>query len=397
VVLTPGGDVGPRAGARPVRSASSPGARARNTVTVALFVAVAVAGSACGGPRAADPSGAPAPAGNRAAPAATTATAAIPEANARFSFDDPPPAPPLANAGRDFPAIYRSLESYWRWMWAHRPDPSIASRIYVPGSTARSALDLTLLPFAQRGARVYWTGTRVRSVSVFEDGATEVTLRVRWNTGTYHVVTRELGEELAVPGRWTDEHVVLRADRRGRWRIAARYATPFTPPRVQQPGEVWPDVGFDGSVPPPPVAGRGAPPEAAVRTLLDVVRWMFAHHPDASATPEVFDDDEPGFRPMQDRLGRYAARGRRFFAPFDVIAVKILDDRDDYVTARVEVRAGAGQVVAADGSVTGRSEPWAGAVTAVVHRDAGGYWRFADLFAADDQPDPDNPLRIPSP
>ncbi len=75
----------------------------------------------------------------RPAPPAT----AVPVAG---STDTTPP-PPLHVTGTDYVAITKSLTDYRDWLYAHHPDPALASSIYREGTSAYEQLvaDLTKL------------------------------------------------------------------------------------------------------------------------------------------------------------------------------------------------------------------------------------------------------------
>lgn len=361
---------------------------------LATMLALALLAGACGGAFAGEGSTPVHPSAPVATATPTTVDAGRP--TPAYSFDNQVPAPPLRNTGRDFPAVYRSLIAYTRWIWAHRPDSTIVARVFEPWSPAIEALAETFVPVARRGARVAWSSWAVRSVRVVHEAEREVTLHVIESRGKSRVITEELGVELELPGSTHDEYVRLRADHDGRWRISARYSTPFEPERVQRPGEVWPDVSFDGSVPPPPAAGPGVGAADATRSLFEAVWWMLAHNPDATVAEQVFAADSPGFEPSEALFRRLREARQRFTAPVEIGKVTVVDDRDAYASVRVHLEVGAGRLVTAGGSLVTTTPPWEGDVTAVVNRDPGGYWRIDDLFAADPaQPDPDNPLRVP--
>ena len=69
------------------------------------------------------------------APSTTTTTTPPP-----YSFDGSVPAPPLVNTGTDYEAIFRSLDAYEHWLFAHNPNEALAGEIVVVGTELYEAL-----------------------------------------------------------------------------------------------------------------------------------------------------------------------------------------------------------------------------------------------------------------
>jgi hypothetical protein len=134
--------------------------------------------------------------------------------------DDVTPPPPIHATGTDYPAIARSLQGYRYWLLAHHPDATLASEVYVRGTTAYQDLVSDLdylrtkrqalvsvnqhLTFTTASVRGSLTTLRVHEVLI-EDRILDRRRRV--------VSTTSYPEP-------NDYVVVMTRDARGRWRTA---------------------------------------------------------------------------------------------------------------------------------------------------------------------------------
>lgn len=180
---------------------------------------LALAGAGCSGD---DDASADASSTTTAAPAATTTTQAPATTTTTvpppYSFDGSVPPPPLEITGDDFDAIYRSLDTYANWQYAHNPDTNLVGEVAAPGSPQFATLTDDLAQLSESNLRFFDEGSIVESVEVADTGDDIVTL----------VVVYAAGRGVAVDSSGTvlddDSHGPIRqisllsVDAAGRWK-----------------------------------------------------------------------------------------------------------------------------------------------------------------------------------
>ncbi len=152
-----------------------------------------------------------------APPAPTTTTLAPPPL---YSFDGSVPAPPLNITGDDFDAIFRSLNAYLSWLYAHNPDIELVSEIASPGSAQHDTIVQDLGSVAQRELRIY-DDALVESVEVADTAEGIVTLRVRYSGGRRVLVDNAGNIVDDTPFAPLDQIVLLSTSPTGQWRVSS--------------------------------------------------------------------------------------------------------------------------------------------------------------------------------
>jgi hypothetical protein len=320
--------------------------------------------------------------GGHAAPAAPRPPAVVPE---RASAPPTAPRPPSGVA-----AAYRDLRAREARALA-RERPLAALALHAAGPL-RDRLAATLAAAELAGASVAGGVVTVESVHVVRAGRRRATVRVVERASPWSIVA---SGALPPPAARVADDVVLRRVA-GRWRVEARYASPWEPGRVQRPGEHWPALSHDGSVPPPRLHLRGDP-ATALRSIVRLLAWLHAHRPDPALLDACTSEHGPAREVLAARLRGLAAQGVRLGPRWRVEQVTRRDARGGAVDLVITVRAGPGALVDAHGRIIGVAPAWSGDLAVTLVADLGGHWRLADLFPADLSawPDATNPLRIP--
>jgi hypothetical protein len=156
-----------------------------------------------------------------AAASTTTTTAASTATEVRRWTGDGTPAPRLRNRGNDHVAVFQSLERYRRWLEAHRPDPRLVPRVWVPKTAIATKFTRHLGELQAR--RLRWVDVGDRSVArVVSVAGGIVSLHVdEHTTGVRLLDEHDRVVDTARQGPVLRLIVLLQRDPRGRWRIAS--------------------------------------------------------------------------------------------------------------------------------------------------------------------------------
>lgn len=127
--------------------------------------------------------------------------------------------PAVGNTGRDYVAIYRSLDGYRMWLQAHAPDPAKVDRVWSYGSEIADEWRRLLARLQRRHQRWATVGFRssVRVVSVTQNA---VTLLVDEDATTISVLD-EHGVEIHREPQAPSHSIALLHRTGDRWFIAA--------------------------------------------------------------------------------------------------------------------------------------------------------------------------------
>ena len=154
---------------------------------------------------------------NSATTTTTTTTTTVPP----FSLDGSVPPPPLLDTGTDHAEIFRSLIGYRAWLIRHDPDPGLLDEAYVAGTEAFTDMTRTLRLLATGHRRLVEIGQWFEVETVSADRGV-VTLKVREHIEAQRLIGPDGAVQQEEPrGPVNDYVVLLAADHRGRWRIAA--------------------------------------------------------------------------------------------------------------------------------------------------------------------------------
>jgi len=185
----------------------------------AVVVVVALALAACSGD---DDEDASADASSRTTttlapePTITTTVAAPP----LYSFDGSVPAPALNITGDDFDAIFRSLNAYLSWLYAHNPDAELVGEVAAFGSAQYDTIARDIDDVAGRGLRIY-DDAAVESVAVADTADGVVTLRVRYSGGRRVLIDETANVVDDTSFAPLEQIVLLSASPSAQWRVAS--------------------------------------------------------------------------------------------------------------------------------------------------------------------------------
>jgi hypothetical protein len=148
---------------------------------------------------------------------AVTTTTTVPP----YSFDGSVPPPPLVNTGRDFDAVYRSLDAYTHWLYAHMPDPDLVVEVAATGTRLSATYGDEVSQLRTSGIRMYDVNSRIRSIEVVDEHEDLVALRVSYDRDRRVLIdsTGWVVDDEALPPVVAD--ALLAADSDDRWRLAA--------------------------------------------------------------------------------------------------------------------------------------------------------------------------------
>jgi hypothetical protein len=147
-------------------------------------------------------------------PATTTTT--VPS----YSFDGSVPPPELVNTGTDYEAIYRSLEDYQRWLYAHNPEPDLVDEIVAEDSDLSRAYVDAIGLLRRDNVRAVDEGLEIESFGVASETPDAATLRIEYQPWD-RVLLNSDGIETDRESIDYSVVALLVRDAAGRWRLAA--------------------------------------------------------------------------------------------------------------------------------------------------------------------------------
>lgn len=154
--------------------------------------------------------------------ATSTTTTTVAAEAPPYSFDGSVPPPPLVNTGTDYEAIYRSLEAYSKWLFAHEPSEALLATVAVPESDFFRASRTSIRTLVQRDLRYYENASKIERIEIADVREGLVSLRITYADDRALLIARDGtvvdAQDLPERSTWT---ALLSRDSAGRWRFAS--------------------------------------------------------------------------------------------------------------------------------------------------------------------------------